>query len=58
MLKKKIGKTQQNSKCRLCGDIYGTINHIIYEYSKLAQKDYTRLVGEGNTLEVVQKIKI
>ena len=31
---------QQNSKCMLCGDRDETINHIIFEYSKLAQKDY------------------
>ena len=33
-------KTQQNSKCRLCGDRDETINHIISECSKLAQKEY------------------
>ena len=33
-------KTQQNSKCRLCGDREETINHIISECSKLAQKKY------------------
>ena len=37
-IKARIDKTQQNSKCRLCGD--ETINHIISEYSKLAQKEY------------------
>ena len=31
-------KTQQNSKYRLCGDRDETINHIISECSKLAQK--------------------
>ena len=31
--------TQQNSKCRLCGDRDETINHIISECSKLAQKE-------------------
>ena len=29
-------KTQQNSKCRLCGDRDETTNHIISECSKLA----------------------
>ena len=33
-------KTQQNSKCRLCGDRDKTINHIMSECSKLAQKEY------------------
>ena len=35
-----IDKTQQNSKCRLCGDRDETINHIISGSSKLAQKEY------------------
>ena len=39
-IKAGIDKTQQNSKCRLCGDRDETINHIISEYSKLAQKEY------------------
>ena len=34
-----MDKTQQNSKCRLCGDRDETINHI-RECSKLAQKKY------------------
>ena len=32
--------TQENSKCRLCGDRDETINHIISECSKLAKKEY------------------
>ena len=39
-VKARIDKTQQNSKCRLCGDKDETINHIISEYSKLVQKEY------------------
>ena len=35
-----IDKTQQHSKIRLCGDRDETINHIIIEYRKLAQKEY------------------
>ena len=31
---------RQDSKCRLCGDRDKTINHIINECSKLAQKKY------------------
>ena len=30
---------QQNSKCRLCSDRDETINHLISECSKLAQKE-------------------
>ena len=37
-IKARIDKTQQNSKCRLCGDRDETINHIIKECSKLAQE--------------------
>ena len=37
-IKARIDKTQQNSKCRLCGDRDKTINHIISECSKLVQK--------------------
>ena len=39
-IKVRIDKTQQNSKCRLCGDRYETINHIISECSKFVQKEY------------------
>ena len=39
-VKARIDKTQQNSKCRLCGDRDETINHIISECSKLPQKEY------------------
>ena len=39
-IKARIDKTQQNSKCRLCGDRYETINHIINECSQLALPEY------------------
>ena len=39
-MKVKIDKRQQNSKCRLCGDKDKTVNHIISECSKSAQKEY------------------
>ena len=39
-IKAKIDKTQQNSKCRLYSDRDETINHILSECSKLAQKEY------------------
>ena len=39
-IKARIDKTQQNSKCRLCGDRDETINHVISECIKLAQKEY------------------
>ena len=39
-IKAKIDKTQQNSKCRMCGERDETVNHIISECSKLAQREY------------------
>ena len=39
-IKARIDKTQQNSKCRLCGDRVEKINHIISECSKWTQKEY------------------
>ena len=39
-IKARIDKTQQNSRFRLCGDRDETINHIISECGKLAQKEY------------------
>ena len=39
-IKARTDKTQQNNKCRLCGDRDEIINHIISECSKLAQKEY------------------
>ena len=39
-IKARIDKTQQSSTYRLCGDGDETINHIISECSKLAQKEY------------------
>ena len=40
--KPRIGRTQQNGKCRLCSDKDETINHIIIECSKLALKETTQ----------------
>ena len=39
-IKTRIDKTQQNCKCRLCGDRDETINHTISECIKLAPKEY------------------
>ena len=39
-IKARIDKTQQNFKCRRCGDRDETINHTISECSKLAHKKY------------------
>ena len=60
-IKARIDKTQQNSKCRLCGDRDETINHIISECSKLAQKEYKARhdwVGKVIHWEICKKFKI
>ena len=50
-IKVRIDKTQQNNKCRLCGDREETINNIISESSKLAQKENkTRHHWVGKTI--------
>ena len=59
-IKARIDKTQQNSKCRLCGDRDETINHIISECSKLAQKEYKarhNWVGKVIHREICKKFK-
>ena len=60
VIKAKIDKTRQNSKCRLCSDRDETSNHIISECSKLAQKEYkTRhdWVGKVIHWEMCKKFK-
>ena len=59
-IKARIDKTQQNIKCRLCGDRDETINHIISECSKLAQKEYKARhdwVGKVIHWEMCKKFK-
>ena len=58
-IKAKTDKTQQNSKCRLCGEKDETINHI-NECSNLTLKEYkTRhdLVGKVIYWELCKKFK-
>ena len=60
-MKARRDKTQQNSKYRLCSDRNETINHIISECSKLAQKAYKTShdwMGQGDPLGDVQEIEI
>ena len=59
-IKARIDKTQQNSKCWLCGDRDETINHIISECSNLAQKENNArcdCVGKVIHGEICQKFK-
>ena len=59
-IKARIDKTQQNSKCRLCDDRDQTINHMISECSKLAQKEYKARhdwVGKVIHREMCKKFK-
>ena len=41
-IKEKIDKTQENSKYRMWGKAEESVNHVLSEYSKLAQKEYKR----------------
>ena len=59
-IKARIDKTQQNSKCWLCCDRDETINHIISECSKLAQREYKARhdwVGKVIHWEMCKKFK-
>ena len=62
-IKARIDKTQQNRKCRLCGDRVETINHIISKFSKFskfAQKEYKARhdwVGKVIHWEMCKKFK-
>ena len=60
-IKVRIEKPQQNSKCRLYDDRDETINHIISECCKLAQKEYKAkhsCVGKVIHWEMCKKNKI
>ena len=59
-IKARNNKSQQNSTCRLRGDREETINHIISECSKLAQKEYKTIhdwVGKVIHWEMCKKFK-
>ena len=59
-IKVRIDKSQQKSKCRLCGDREETINYIICECSKNTQKEYkTRHDWAGKVIhwEMGKKLK-
>ena len=47
-----IDKTQQKSKCRLCGNRDEAINHLISECIKLAQEYKTRHDGVGKEIHL------
>ena len=57
-IKPRIDQTQQNSKCRLCGDRDETINHIISECSNWNRMSTgLDMTGwEGDPLGNVQEI--
>ena len=59
-IKVRIDETHQNSRCRLYGERDETINHMISECSKLAQKEYkTRQDWMGKVIhwELCKKLK-
>ena len=53
----RIDKTQQNSKCSLCGEIDETINYMISECIKLAQKEYKTCYDWVIHWELCKKLK-
>ena len=42
VIKAKIDNTQEESKCRMCGMADETVNHILSECNRLAQREYKR----------------
>ena len=42
VIEAKIDNTQEQSKCRMCGEKDETVNHLISECSKMAQREYKR----------------
>ena len=42
VIKAKIDNTQEQSKCRMCREKDETVNHLISECSKMAQREYKR----------------
>ena len=43
VIKARIDRTQEESKCRMCGRADDTINHLLNEFSKMTQKEYKRI---------------
>ena len=59
-VKARIDKTQQNSRCRLCGDRDETINLIISECSRLVQRvfwNWHDWMGKGVHWELCKEFK-
>ena len=51
VIKGKIGKLQEQTKCRMCSRTDETINHIVSECPKLAQKSTKKgMIGSGGVL--------
>ena len=44
-IRRKIGKTQAKSKCRLCGKVDDTVRHIVWECCIFAKREYKRRHG-------------
>ena len=56
-IKARIDKTQQNSRCRLCGDRDETIDYIISNVALKVYKTYNDWVGKVIHLEFSKKLK-
>ena len=52
LFKARIGKSQEDSLCRVCKKVEESIDHIVSRCSKLAQKEYKR--RHDNLAKIVQ----
>ena len=41
-IKAKIDKSQENSRCRMCGKAEESVKNVLSKYTKLAQKEHKR----------------
>ena len=60
-IKAKIDNTQEESKCRMCGKVDETVNHIVSECNMLAQREYKRrhdCVGRKIHWELCRKYRL
>ena len=58
LVKAKIDEAQEDSTCRMCGKADESINHVLSECNKMAQKEYKRRhdwIGKKIHWEVCRK---
>ena len=52
LIKAKIDKTQEDSRCRMGGEVNETIHHLISECSKMEQKEYKNRHEPESVVEI------